>query len=213
MSERVKELNWGYLLSVIGLVFGIAWFVNSVILRLPIWSSVYAFSRGAVQATLVVSVASFLAFYTSLRPAGIRLTCLGLGPTRRVLQGLVAVLLFWVSVQLVVIISARINGLAFDFNPQLLPATQAPALGFWGLFLSQALGNALYEEVVFRGFLIPQFFLKCKKLLPTRVAPCVFLGAFLSLAIFVLYHLPNVISRRLPLTFLLYALVGGSLYT
>ena len=213
VSKKVKELRWAYLLSTIGLVFVMAGLINSVVFPLPIWQSVFAFSRGTVQATLVVNLASFLVFYTWLRPAGIRPNSLGFGPGRQVLQGLMGMLVFWVLVQLAVIMSARLKGLAVNFNPQVNPQGGALPYGFWGLFLSQALGNALYEEAVFRGFLIPQFFLKCRRFLPARVAPSVFLGAVLSLAIFDLYHLPNLICRNLPLAFLVYPLIGGSLYT
>ncbi|HEX7039859.1 MAG TPA: CPBP family intramembrane glutamic endopeptidase [Trueperaceae bacterium] len=56
------------------------------------------------------------------------------------------------------------------------------------LLVSQLLGNALYEEVVFRGFLLPQLFLRFRRAGP---ALALTLAPAVSQAAFALAHAPN----------------------
>lgn len=56
------------------------------------------------------------------------------------------------------------------------------------LLLAQLVGNALYEEVAFRGFLLPQLFLKFRRL---GAAAAIVLAVLASQALFALAHVPN----------------------
>lgn len=69
---------------------------------------------------------------------------------------------------------------------------------------AQLFGNALYEEVAFRGFLLPQFFRRFRRLGP---AAAFVLAPLLSQLLFALAHVPN----RLWVTGLVPANLPGSL--
>lgn len=56
------------------------------------------------------------------------------------------------------------------------------------LLLAQLVGNALYEEIAFRGFLLPQLFLKFRRV---GVAAAFVLAPIASQALFALAHVPN----------------------
>src|SRR5690606_19525312 len=56
------------------------------------------------------------------------------------------------------------------------------------LLLAQLIGNALYEEVAFRGFLLPQLFVKFRRL---GRAVAIVLAALASQFLFALAHVPN----------------------
>lgn len=59
-----------------------------------------------------------------------------------------------------------------------------------GGFIGQACGVALLEETLFRGFLVPQFFLRLRSLAPKAALTIAILG---STVIFTLFHIPSYI--------------------
>lgn len=85
-----------------------------------------------------------------------------------------------------------------------------------GLLLAQLLGNALFEEIAYRGFLFPQMFLRLKDATDhpqTRLA----LAILISQILFALSHIPNRIylgMSAVEIFFDLLMLLGwGVLYT
>lgn len=98
-------------------------------------------------------------------------------------SGLLFTAVFFVLLQLVLLVVAQV--------------TRAEAVGTWTrlglgtaayLLLAQLIGNALYEEIAFRGFLLPQLFLHFRKL--GKVAGWA-AALLLSQAVFALMHVPN----------------------
>lgn len=67
-----------------------------------------------------------------------------------------------------------------------------------GLLIAQLLGNALYEEIAFRGFLLPQLYLKMAR---WRSRPVLRLAGavLLSVVMFALIHIPIRIWSGVPL--------------
>ena len=61
--------------------------------------------------------------------------------------------------------------------------------GLLGGVLGQLLGNALLEETVFRGFFLPQFYLKATRVFPRGAALAIALLG--SQVLFAVSHLPN----------------------
>lgn len=60
---------------------------------------------------------------------------------------------------------------------------------FFGQLLAQLLGNALWEEMVYRGFFLPQFYLKASARF--RPAAALVLALLGSQVFFALMHIPN----------------------
>lgn len=70
---------------------------------------------------------------------------------------------------------------------------QRGVLGVLGLLLAQLVGNALFEEIGYRGFLFSQFAVRLRGIKDSRLR--VTLAAALSLAIFAVMHLPNRVGQ------------------
>ena len=77
------------------------------------------------------------------------------------------------------------SGGPFDANP----LWNRGATVVTGALIAQLLGNALYEEITFRGFLLPQLYLKLERW-QDRPALRIACAVLLSVAMFALIHIP-----------------------
>lgn len=137
---------------------------------------------GTLSANLIglfVEVAVFLLLIAKVTPRELGLR------KNKLLPGVFGFLLFWFAVHLVNLGVNLFTGSRIVFNDNI---TKYPGDLIGGL-LGQLFGNALLEEIVFRGFLFVQIFLLCSaiKRRPARVSAAI----FISQAIFALMHIPN----------------------
>jgi membrane protease YdiL (CAAX protease family) len=100
--------------------------------------------------------------------------------------GLAGVGGMWVLVQLVHLVSSLASGHGFAINP----LWQAQGI-LWvvGVYLALMAGNALYEEVAYRGFLLPQLIAKINGREPNRPAG-IGIAILLSQLMFACFHIP-----------------------
>ncbi len=140
--------------------------------RVPVLDTLTANLAGLA---LLVGGLLFGAF--RLRPADVGLRL------RDVPAGAAFTLVYFALVQAGVLAYARLSGVAVVDEWALLGAGTAAYL-----LVSQLLGNALYEEVVFRGLLLPQLFLRFRR---AGTAVAVVLATVVSQALFALAHVPN----------------------
>lgn len=104
-----------------------------------------------------------------------------------ILSGAGWTLVAWLALQIIAVIADLIT-----YGRLLVNATwgQVGVLGLLGLFVvGQLLGNSLYEEVVWRGFLVPQLALKLRR---TFQRPAIrwTVAIGVSQLFFALYHIP-----------------------
>jgi len=112
-----------------------------------------------------------------LRPAEVGLRAQGVG------AGFAFTAVYFGLLQLALLVFASLSGAEIvNFWTRVGPLTA----GY--LLLAQLLGNALYEEIAFRGFLMPQLVLKLQRL---GTAAAIVLAVFASQALFALAHVPN----------------------
>lgn len=192
--STVREASWFTLLAVIlaasALTAGL-WYLIS----LP-WQPLVALEAAAGDATaglvqltlllnvflLLVVVVGLVGWLGGLRPAD-------LGLDRADLRtGVVVTLASWLVLQAVGVASLVAQGQPVAVNSYW---TAGSALAVIGIFVAQLFGNALYEEVVYRAFLVNQFRHKLARALPTATPRRVLLVAILvSQLVFALIHVP-----------------------
>jgi len=125
----------------------------------------------------------------------------------RLLPGLAITLLVWVFVQLIeMIVGLTLTG-SVKINPKWVASG---SLDILIIYTSFYIGNALVEEVAFRGFLLPQLYFKFKN--NSKPQQAITFAVFVSLLMFSLYHIPNYIIRGLSIGSMLLGLFT-SIYT
>ncbi len=99
--------------------------------------------------------------------------------------GLLATIGFWVTMQIVALVVATAVG-EVNWHEDW---QRRGASGVIGGLLGQLLGNALVEETVFHGFLLPQLHLKANQVLRTAFA--LMIAMIGSSVVFAVTHIPN----------------------
>ena len=172
-----------------------------------------AATGGLITLTLTLNAAALLVIVAGLVLRLGRLRAADLGLARSKLAPALAVTLaLWTLAQIVGAAAAWIagDGLALD------SAWSQPATGPIGALLAQLCGNAAFEEIIYRGFLLPQFYL----LLATRLRerPALRLAAALlaSQTLFAVEHIPlrlynGVLPAELLANLAMTAVSGGFL--
>ena len=100
--------------------------------------------------------------------------------------GVVMTAVLWLFAQLALLIYQVATGGMVELNP----LWQRGATVVIGLLIAQLLGNALYEEITFRGFFLPQLYLKLDRW-SDRPALRMAAAVALSITMFALIHIPN----------------------
>lgn len=127
--------------------------------------------------SLALLVLGLLFVLGRLRPGDVGLRARNIG------TGLAFTVVYFGLLQLALLAFARLGG--FE---ALNLWTRVGALTAAYLLLAQLVGNALYEEIAFRGFLLPQLFLKFQR---QSVTAAIVMAALVSQALFALAHVPN----------------------
>jgi membrane protease YdiL (CAAX protease family) len=162
--------------------------VNLVVFAGDTFRPLNSATGGLVTGSLVVNL-GFIAVLVGaiiLRVGGLRPYDIGL-IGRNIAPGAALTLAFWLVAQSVHLIA----GLLYHGTIALHPHWALPGAAFvLGLLLSQVFGNALFEEIAYRGFLFPQLYLR---FLSLRAHPWgrFLLALVVSQMLFALSHIPN----------------------
>ncbi|MFC4357960.1 CPBP family intramembrane glutamic endopeptidase [Halobium salinum] len=204
-----QEASWWLVAAVllaVTVLYTAIWYAVSVR-----WGPLFALGAalaaatgGLVQLTLVLNLALLLVIVVGLVGwlGGLRFADLSL--TREDLRvGVVVTVGAWLTMQAVGVVSLLIQGGPVVVNGYWAAAN---ALAVVGLLVAQLFGNALYEEVVFRAFLLDQVRHKLARYVPTLTPRQLLVVAVLvSQSAFVLVHVPSRLVEYQP------AAVPGSL--
>lgn len=174
------------------------WFIGLVLVvyaALSIWINLYGFRAGLLDVELfnglinstlvanflllVVVVIGLLFGLGRLRPSDVGLY------RRQIVPALLTGVVIWVIFQLVALIAAFFSG-SVSINSLWRDEGGAAVAG---RLIGQLLGNALVEEIVFRGFLFSQLLLRFDRL-PRRWISLT-LTLVISQSVFALLHIPN----------------------
>ncbi|MCR9245030.1 MAG: CPBP family intramembrane metalloprotease [bacterium] len=175
------------LATVLLVLYPWSWFVNQWFMANEHYRYLLRASDGLLFPNLQVCAPTILLWLLVFRLAGLRFA--DIGWCRRDLgMGALMTLVVWVAIHIVAVI---VNWSELTLFGELL---EAPQLTIGRLF-GQLLGNALYEETIYRGFCMTQFLL----LLLARghgQFKAVSLAALGSAAMFALPHIPNRLARE-----------------
>ncbi len=170
--------------------------VNQVFFRFDVFLPIENATSGLINATLIANLFSMLIVFTvlfrfsALKPKDVSLKFRG-GDDGSLVRGV-----SWTVVALLVFHFATLIAIAAMGKPvAFFDWLSSNGMKQVGIVLSQFFGNALYEEVLFRGFLLPQMVLVLKKRWRKwSWTKCFWLGIVGSQLIFALCHIPNRIA-------------------
>ena len=191
----IRETSWTTLLAVVvttSILTALFWYLFSIR-----WEPILAAERVAREATgglvqltlltyavfLLVVVVGLVGWLGGLRPADLSL---GRSALRTGVVGTVGI---WLVLQVVGAASQVLAGQPVTVNDYW---TTENALLVVGMLVAQLFGNALYEEIVFRAFLINQLRHKLARRYSGLTPRRVFLAAIVtSQVVFALVHVPT----------------------
>lgn len=150
----------------------------------PLASATGGLFTGSLLANLVFIAALVLVIMLGM--GRLRLYDVGL-VRRHVVPAVAYTVGLWAVAQLIHLLAGLLTSGAVSFNSEWLTY----GVGFMiGLLLTQIFGNALFEEIAYRGFLFPQLYLKLERL-RHRPWTRVFAALLISQTAFALSHIPN----------------------
>lgn len=146
---------------------------------------------GLIDETLIANLIIFAVVVVGivfglgkLRPRDVGLRTAQIGPA------VVATILIWVWMQIAIGVWSLASGHGLSIDPTW---AKFGALAVLGNLLGQFFGNALYEETVWRGVTLPQFYRRCAKRWPAKrdLSMAALIAALvISQGLFALRHIP-----------------------
>ncbi|AIQ34564.1 MULTISPECIES: CPBP family intramembrane glutamic endopeptidase [unclassified Paenibacillus] len=186
---KVKPTSIRYIVSLIFIHILFTLTVNLVLFANGTLSVIAKSTNGWINETLaanlfglVLEVVIFLCIIAKLSPSDIGLR------KNKLLAGLIGTLLFWLAINIVDLGMTLLTHSSLTFNNDIFTNSNV----VFGGFLGQIFGNALLEEVLFRGFLLVQIYLLLNKVkkVKTNTSRIVY-AMLISQSIFAAIHIPN----------------------
>ena len=144
------------------------------------------FTRGLINVTLIVNLGLITVGYLIIIwKNDINGKDLGIIKSK-VILGIIITAVFWGVLQILNLVVMLIQVQAVDLDPTWEIYGFLP---YFGDFIAQIFGNAFYEEMIFRGFLIPQFYFLFKKEEKSSRKTLI-QALFASQVLFALKHVP-----------------------
>jgi membrane protease YdiL (CAAX protease family) len=194
--------------------FAIAALVNLVFFAADTFRPLASATGGLFTGSLLVNLLLIAALIWLVigRIGGLRPYDVGLN-LRKIPMGIVYALMLWVAAQGIHLVLGFLHWGQVTIHPAWVVNGSTFVLG---LLIAQLLGNALFEEIAYRGFLFPQMFLRFKSLTEYPQSQ-ITVAILVSQVLFALSHIPNRIYLGMSaeeIIFDLLMLLGwGILYT
>ncbi len=186
MYEPIRQARSSTIIRLIAAHFALTAVVNLVLFAgntfRPLASATGGLLTGSLLANLVFIVVLVVGIV--LRLGRLRLYDVGLIP-RHIPVGVLCTLGIWGAAQLL-----HLGASLLLYGSAAMSAEWANPGFMIGLVLTQIFGNALFEEIAYRGFLFPQLYLRLTGL---RAQPWqrLALAVLVSQGLFALSHIPN----------------------
>ena len=160
MSEPIRSTRRGTILRLIVVHYTLTAIVNLVFFAgntfRPLASATGGLFTGSLLANLIFI--GVLVLLIILRMGGLRPYDVGFIP-RKIPMGVLYTLAFWGLAQLIQMVASLITYHSIQISPE-----WANPEFMIGMVLTQIFGNALFEEIAYRGFMFPQLYLGLKNL-------------------------------------------------
>lgn len=181
--NNIRAVRWPVVSLAMGAQFMLLLLVNRPSMRehFPLLTS----TAGASWMGLLIVVGGVMMLW-----GGLRRRDLGLDhPTTQIVQALAVSVGFWSALQLAISAVVLVREGVVTANPAFTNGSGLGLLG--GLVVEQWLGNALHEEVIFRGFLLVQMTLYLMRSKSLSTQRSVLTAVVASQVVFALMHLPH----------------------
>lgn len=196
MFQDLKPVRWS--------VIVVYWIADAALVTLAValfsaktLRPIAAATNGLINETLIANLAIVLIeiVVVVLWLGKLKLADIGL-IWSKLFQGLIFTFALWVLIA----ITESIISLQQIGTVRLFPNWNQAGPALIGAFLAQALGNALREEVGYRGFLLPQLHLKFSAHWPGQTRLCLLAALVISQSAFSLMHIPVRLSTAGQIT-------------
>lgn len=207
--RKVKPTNWGIiLLALVGFAF-LTWLINEVVFPSDVLDSV---TSSLFQGTLVVNLFGFAVIIVGIVTGlgKLRWRDIGFEPSK-IAKGAFYALAYWLALQSVLLFVGIFESGSVQLNSTWETRNVSLIIG---LLIAQVFGTALKEEAFYRGFLLPQLFLKFKRGKRDKLLFYLAGAILVSSLIFALMHIPSVIRFENSIQRSLFIhTVGGIVYS
>lgn len=187
--EPIRETSWMTILLFLVLVVISSLFFNLVVFQYRLFVPITKITFGIINSTLLANIINMLVIVGILMIyyGKLRLRDIGIN-VDKIYKGVIATFSFWVIIQIVGLITNL-----YTYGKIVIHHSWAQygITSILGALIAQLLGNALYEEMAFRGFLLNQFIKKLEHKFVNKKGLTIFLGVLISQLIFALIHIPN----------------------
>lgn len=186
--DNVRETRWNIILIVMIIQIILPHLSFNVLFNVELFHFIQNKTNGLFQITLLLGLIALLLIVGGviLWAGKLRLQDVGILKSRFPIAVIIIITL-WILSQLIMATVALIN------NKPLAIHTDWNRLGIsfmLGLLAAQLFGNALFEEIVFRGFLLPQLYLKFSAKNEKQKMKCLVMAVLVSQIYFALIHIP-----------------------
>jgi len=176
----IKKIDSKILIFII-LIIPINQILWNYLLKIKFFQPVSLLSNDLIQPTLIVNLILILIFSIFIfKWGGLELKDFFINK-RKIIQGLKWTLAIWIFIQVFAIIYSIVTQGDFE----ILSVTNDKV----GKLLGQYFGNAAFEELMYRGLFLTQFYLIFKQKKSNRTA--IVLSIIVSQFIFSIIHIPN----------------------
>jgi len=191
--NNTKEVSWNVIIGVVIAFVATSLFNQFVLARHKVFFNVHGITYGLIHPVLLytliaLAIVCFIIFgWARLKPRDVGCLTTALKPALMFLFG------FWIVAQgcIALILLFRTETLEWNIAwGQGWPAVI-------GLFIAYLFGTAIYEEIAFRGFMLPQLYLKFGGSTANQTRKHLVYAILASQIVFSLVHLPVLIYDKL----------------
>jgi membrane protease YdiL (CAAX protease family) len=182
MTETPRRARKGTILRLAAAHFALVLVVNLVFFARGGFHPLASATGGLISGSLVASLifSGILVGVVILRMGGLRPRDVGLIP-RNIPRAVLWIFGIWGAAQAVQLAAGLIEHGSVELRPE-----WANPAALLGILMAQMVGNALFEEIAYRGFLFPQIYLRLPDSRTRLLVALLF-----SQSMFALAHIPN----------------------
>ena len=188
--KGTREVSWSVITAVVMAFSGTSMLNHFILGKNNVFFGLFDFSKGLIHPILlydliaIVILCIILFGWGHLKPREVGCLKKALKPAMLFFLG------FWIVAQGCFAILSLIGTGTLEWNI----AWQQGWIAVIGLLIAHLFGTAVYEDIAFRGFLLPQLFLKFGGSPENQTRRHIFYAILVSQIVFSLSHIPTLIS-------------------
>ena len=188
--EKIRETGWPVIIGFIIAIAGFTSVVNLIVFPADVFRPVADVTAGLIQSTLIVNLIGLVIIVIGIIIFAGRLKGKDVGIIWPLIpKALVVTIGLWFATQIIGLVINIISGRGLGLDSMWQNTRLTVVIGS---IIAQIFGNALLEEIEYRGFLLPQIFLKLNsRKFVLRRNYRIAAALVISQVVFSLSHIPN----------------------